>query len=260
MEISWYGNAVVKITHGDITLVTDPFVSRNPEHRKLTDDDLRGSSAFLITHGHFDHVIDVPGFCERLDVPVYAPPKVSESLRSKRKMNGLLKTATIGEDLIFSGVKATSYSSEHVKFDLPLIGETLAQVLVRSTLPNRFSVLGKMLSDHLAHPMGQCVGWLIEADGKRLLHFGSLALDRNEVYPLGVDLLSLPYQGNSKLHELVVQIVEKLQPKRVYLQHFDNTFPPLSQDVPTNKAVELMATRFPDIDVVVPDYRSPLAV
>lgn len=259
MQIEWHGNAVLTIRHGDSLLVTDPFISRNPGHRKLSDEDLRGLSAALVTHGHFDHVIDLPGFMERLKAVAYAPPKVAASLARKGTPDWL-SVAQPHEAISIGSLRVTPYPARHVHFDFPLIWETLGNVFVRSTLPGRFSVLGAMLGDHMAHPMGECVAWLVEADGKRLLHFGSLALDPAEEYPEGVDLLSLPYQGNSKLHELVVKAVERLKPRRVYLQHFDDAFPPLSQDVPTDKAVALMRERFPEIPVIVPDYRSPLVV
>jgi L-ascorbate metabolism protein UlaG (beta-lactamase superfamily) len=104
------------------------------------------------------------------------------------------------------------------------------------------------------------VGWLIEHEGLRLFHMGSLALHPEETYPKGMDVLSLPLQGHTRIHEMAVEMVEELAPKKVFVQHFDDGFPPVSQQVPTGPFVEIMNRKHPEIEVMVPDYGEPIKI
>ena len=46
-------------------------------------------------------------------------------------------------------------------------------------------------------------------------------------------MLILPFQGTSDPARTVVPIINKLQPKRIYLDHYDNTFPPMTRHIDT---------------------------
>ncbi|MCD8120555.1 MAG: MBL fold metallo-hydrolase [Lachnospiraceae bacterium] len=65
----------------------------------------------------------------------------------------------------------------------------------------------------------------------RIQIMGSMNLDPNVTYPTGADVLVLPLQGRSDQDEYAVQFVERLRPKLVLLDHYDDAFPPISKDV-----------------------------
>ena len=67
---------------------------------------------------------------------------------------------------------------------------------------------------------------------------------RDEVmYPTGADVLVLPYAGWVDNLPPAVRVIERLQPKRVLLDHWDDTFPPLSSSVDTAPLMR----RYPDL-------------
>ena len=56
-------------------------------------------------------------------------------------------------------------------------------------------------------------------------------LDAKTEYPTDADLLILPLQGRSDQDTYALRIVEKLLPKWVLLDHYDDTFPPMTSPV-----------------------------
>ena len=73
-----------------------------------------------------------------------------------------------------------------------------------------------------------------------------------------MDLLSLPLQGHTRIHELALRLVGTLTPKQVLPQHFDDGFPPVSQEAPTGPFLRLMSRIHPKVEVLVPDYGKPV--
>ena len=74
---------------------------------------------------------------------------------------------------------------------------------------------------------------------------GSLNLAADVDYPTGMDLLVLPYQGTSDLLTPAIQIIDRLKPRAVLLDHFDDAFPPISNTVDTSDIQEYYAEKLP---------------
>nr|AGS53562.1 hypothetical protein [uncultured bacterium contig00062] len=85
---------------------------------------------------------------------------------------------------------------------------------------------------------------------KHILLLGSLNLDDNTEYPEGPDLLILPFQGRSDIIEYAMTIIDKLRPKNVFLDHFDDTFPPISSSVNPQGFLTLMGQKYPCVSVI----------
>ena len=60
-----------------------------------------------------------------------------------------------------------------------------------------------------------------------------------------MDLLVLPYQGASNLLTPAMQVIERLKPKAVLLDHFDDAFPPGSSAVDTSDIRRALEGRLP---------------
>ena len=69
----------------------------------------------------------------------------------------------------------------------------------------------------------------IESEGRTVFLMGSLNLRDDTEYPSGADLLILPYNGWTDNYPPAVSAIERLKPKRVLLDHYDVTFPPLTK-------------------------------
>ena len=253
LSLTWYGNATLKVSTDESAIVFDPFISLNPRLPKLQVSDLKDVAAIFITHGHFDHVADVPFFSSRLRAKIFLPAEVYENLRENPDIRkDALLTVSLLEPVHIGSLSATMYRTRHIHFDTPLVIKTL----LRSVLsPVKFlRILG------LNSPPGRCVGWLIEHNGYKLFHIGSLALDPHETYPKGMDVLSLPLQGHTRINDIALELVEELYPRKVFVQHFDDGFPPISRQIPTGPFVKLMNKRHPEITVVIPYYGKPIKI
>ena len=260
MELTWYGNAAVQVTMGETSLMFDPFVTRNASLPLLQADDFRQAAAILITHGHFDHTADVPRFAAETGLPIVVHSKSLEMLQSKGDYAPeQLRAVAYGDRRSFGSIQAEALAARHISFDVPLIGQTIGH-LFSSKLEGKASRLFAMIGEHMRHPVGACIAWHLSDATQSLLHFGSLALDPAREYPSGVDVLSIPLQGNSKVHDIAFDVVRRLRPKAVYIHHFDDAFPPLSQQIPTQPLVQRLQRELPDIRVIVPPYREAVAV
>lgn len=71
MKIIWLGHGSFRIETGDKILLLDPWLTGNPmlpedQHAAATD----GATHLVLTHAHFDHVIDMMPLARKLNVPI----------------------------------------------------------------------------------------------------------------------------------------------------------------------------------------------
>lgn len=78
MKLTWYGHSTFQVEVGDTTLLIDPNFD-NP-HTSIDPDELESPDFLLLTHGHMDHIADVPAFS---DSTVVATPEVSVFVAKK---------------------------------------------------------------------------------------------------------------------------------------------------------------------------------
>jgi L-ascorbate metabolism protein UlaG (beta-lactamase superfamily) len=71
MKIIWLGHGSFRIETGDLVLLIDPWLTGNP---MLPEDQhdaaISGATHILLTHVHFDHVVDVLQLAKKLEIPV----------------------------------------------------------------------------------------------------------------------------------------------------------------------------------------------
>jgi L-ascorbate metabolism protein UlaG (beta-lactamase superfamily) len=72
MRYTWLGHGSIRLEIGGEVLLIDPWLDGNPlfptDRRAAL---LEGTTAILVTHGHFDHITGVPDLARELGVPVY---------------------------------------------------------------------------------------------------------------------------------------------------------------------------------------------
>lgn len=71
MRLVWLGHGGFRLETGALTLLIDPWLTGNPmmpedRHDQAT----QGATHILLTHAHFDHVVDVLGLARHLSIPV----------------------------------------------------------------------------------------------------------------------------------------------------------------------------------------------
>lgn len=71
MQIIWLGHGSFRIETGGQVLLIDPWLNGNPMLREDQHDKaVSGATHILLTHAHFDHIVDVLPLARKLGVPV----------------------------------------------------------------------------------------------------------------------------------------------------------------------------------------------
>ncbi len=258
LELTWYGNATLRIRSKDTTLVLDPFLSRNPALPRFDSTVLSGIDGILVTHGHFDHTADLPWLVRRAGgVPVHAAEDLARHLTTSRDLaRHDVQAVTLGEPLAVGDMTLTALRARHVHLDLRLKLSTL----LRMACPTRWNTLRQapsLLREHARCPEVSCTAWVIDDGDQTLVHLGSLGLDSEGRYPERPDILALPLQGNTHIVDLGVQVVARLRPRTVVVHHIDDAFPPLSRTIDPGPFVHRVTTRWADTRVIVPCHGVP---
>ncbi len=245
MELRWYGTASLAVTSGETKLLFDPFLPLRGSSVKTRRSDYDGYPDVLVTHGHLDHIGSLP----ELDVAgrtVWCTETPAETLRGKGVEN--VSVIAPGQTLTFGEMSVTVYRGKHIRFDAPTVLKTLFNVRMLKYAGNLPALLRE---NRICRENGETAAFLVRAEGRSLFVMGSLNLDCDEEYPTDADVLVLPYQGASRLCERSLAFIERLRPRAVFLDHFDDTFPPISGSIDTSDIEKALAGRLP---VIRPEY------
>lgn len=234
MKFTWFTTASILLETKNSHVLFDPYIPIKGSNVRISREDYNGYRNIVITHGHLDHI----GSLNQLkDVDIYGTGIVCKN--AEKGLGVKVNQITPYQTLVFGDIKVTGYPTVHVKFDLPLILKTFMN---RDMWKYRENILPLYHQFKDWPENNEILGYLVEAEGKRVFVLGSLGLKEDVKYPEDVDVLVLPYQGNSQLNQLARNVINRLKPKKVILDHFDNSFPPLSSDIDT-KEIEDIAIR-----------------
>ncbi len=249
MELTWFGTAGFRIKTDKHTILIDPYFSRNDKalpRQSLKPSDIQDGDVILISHGHFDHIYDVPTISSNTGAKVYCGNGIGEALiRNGMERGQIHEVNSAGENFDFNGIQAQAFFSQHVKFDRWLIFKTLARINFR---------LLRYLPLIREYPEGQVLSWRLIVEGKTIHHFGSAGSTSDELARLGsqpTDILLVPLQGHSDIIQIAHKYVTALQPKVVIPNHQDNFFPPISTMVDPQPFAELVKQTNPDAEIKI---------
>ena len=244
MKLTWYGTAAVMLESGGTRIVFDPFLGmpyeEEPFRREHLSASYRTASAVLVTHGHFDHIYDIPAVYHDSETPIYATKTPCETLKRRGVGEEKLRLIRPGDHLELGSFRITVYQGRHCRFDSGVIRKT---VFKRDTLRhiNRLVELLQLNKQYAEN--GETLFYEIEAEGKRIQLMGSMGMDEDTDYPIGADAMILPFQGTGDPAASVRPIIDKLKPKSIYLDHYDDAFPPMSSLIATDDFVTEMHDR-----------------
>jgi len=60
MRVKWHGTACIMLESDGTQLLFDPFLSLSDMGYKSPLDELSSAMSILVTHGHLDHIVDIP--------------------------------------------------------------------------------------------------------------------------------------------------------------------------------------------------------
>jgi L-ascorbate metabolism protein UlaG (beta-lactamase superfamily) len=159
LHFRWLGTAGVEFEFAGERVLVDPYLSRFPiwntlfgrpaPRRELIKKYLRPAHAILVSHSHYDHLIDVPEICREFRATVFGSANTSAILAAYGISPALSRTVSAGDSFAAADFKITVFPGRHGRMlgGLPFTGPLPA----RLTPPLRLSDfrMDTMLSFHL---------------------------------------------------------------------------------------------------------------
>lgn len=236
MTLTWYGTAALLFAEGSAALAFDPFLgiplgAARPDRTPTEGPNLFGAvSDVFVTHGHFDHILQIPALFGRGSAVVHATEAPRETLSRFGFPAERLNAVAPGDTVAAGTFTVRAWQGRHCRFDAPLILRTALSPRLIKNLPHMLRLLRWMRG---CPEKGEILFYELSAGGRRVQVMGSMGLDPAVSYPTGADALILPFQGRSDLAAFGLALVGRLRPKAVFLDHFDDSFPPMTTPVDT---------------------------
>ena len=203
MEIIYHGHSCIQIITEGKSLLIDPFLKGN-ELAVTQPEDIR-TNAVLLTHAHDDHIGDADLIAKNNDAPVVA----------------IVELATY---MSWKGVKTIGMN----------MGGTIDLGFARVKMIQAFHSSGIVIEDkQQILYAGMPAGYVIEAEGKTILHAGDTAL-YSDMKMIGerhaIDVAFLPIGDHYTMGpEDALQAAAWYNAKLVVPVHY-NTFPAIRQE------------------------------
>ncbi len=235
MEIKWYGTASIEIKSQSGKILFDPFVPLKGSKVDVKIEDFDGYDTIFVTHGHLDHIVNIPEIVKRNpNVKIYCTKTPYKTLNKKGVPEANLVKISAGEEIEIYDFKIKTYQSKHAV--LPKLTLKLVHSFLHSPCSDNLPFLLK--ENKNCRENGEILFYQIEAEGKQISLMGSLNICDKLDYPTESDLLILPYNGWKDNLPPAIKVIEKLKPKKIFLDHYDNTFPPLTCDFDISPVLE----------------------
>ncbi|WP_019910342.1 metal-dependent hydrolase [Paenibacillus sp. HW567] len=202
MKIIYHGHSCIQMETNGKSLIIDPFLRGNPA--AVTKPEDIQTDMVLLTHAHMDHILDAAPIALQNNVPVVSNVELATYMEGKG-------VQTIGMN----------------------IGGTVDIGFAKATMIHAFHSSGITLEDGNVVYGGMPAGFIIQAEGRTILHAGDTGLFGDmkmfgELYD--IDLAILPIGGHFTMGPEHALIAAKwLGAKQVLPIHY-NTFPPIQQD------------------------------
>ena len=249
MKITWYGTATIGIDDGKTKLLFDPFVRMNKRIETTPIEGFVGFDAVLVTHGHFDHIYSIPSLAEKdKDVPIYCTETPKRTLIGKGVAEERIKTIKPDDVFKIGDYTIRVRRFRHIIFDPFYILSVVPKCVLHFPQLLREAALNRQMPEG-----GEIVAYEIEAEGKKIFLTGSFREHLSEEYPKDIDLMILANGGSVFVPEKTKNFIERYRPKKIFVDHFDDAFPPLTRTVSVKRLKSTVEKKYPEIEFIVPE-------
>ncbi|MBD3188378.1 hypothetical protein GF325_16200 [Candidatus Bathyarchaeota archaeon] len=266
INLKWHGTANMQLSINETTVHFDPWFRRNQWAEPVIEtgiESVRDDALIFISHGHFDHLQDVPEILMmRENIKVHCSKKAKHSISkvlSKKEiperdmencLNRVIEVAP-GDILEYPehDLKVSVLKSRHVRFD----ARSVLRVLFNGTA---WRHLGMILKNVRGFPKGEVMGYDVCMEGEtRVVMFGSLCVKYPEILEShhSPDVFIAPVAGRFNADEIALDMTRHLKPKLVVPVHHDNFFPPISYWTPLERLEAGVGELDPPVELLVPE-------
>ena len=225
MKLIWHGTASIEAVTSSGRILFDPFVPLKGSNVDVKLEEYDGFTDIIVTHGHFDHIVSIPAIISRNpQTKIYCTHTPLQTLFQKGVPKESLRESGYGMKWDINGFSITAIHGRHAV--LPKANPAIVWKVLRSE--NRGNLPFILKENRLCPENDETVFYQIEAEGKSISLMGSMNIREEIEYPRHSDLLVLPYNGWTDNYTHAVKVIERLKPKRIFLDHYDDTFPPLT--------------------------------
>lgn len=283
VTLQYLGTAGWEITDGTTVILIDPYLSRifgpqppgrlpfarisgdtRPQYRwndiaapdvATIDSHIQRADFILVTHTHYDHVLDVPHIAIKTHATVIGTESTENVMRAYSVPEEQLVTVRGGEDYEFGTFSVKVIPSLHSPLDHK-------HYFSSATAP---ATLKAPLTLEQMHPEGGTLAYLIRFQGHQILAFGGMNYIEREIEGLQPDVVLVGAAGSRKeIYEYSGRLMRDLHfPGLVLPTHWDNfTAPYGASQQPSIDAVQSFVQEVkaasPKTKVIVPKYFEPI--
>ncbi len=280
VALKYLGAAGWEISDGKTTILIDPYVSRingppPPGGHAIAGDTrkaygwddiavpdveaidarIQRADFVLVTHTHYDHVLDVPHIALKTGAAVIGTESTENVMRAYSVPDGQLITVRGGEDYQFGEFSLRVIPSLHSPLDHKrYFSSETAQAGLKAPL-----TLAQI------HPEGGTLAYLIRFHGHQILAFGGMNYVEREIEGLEPDVVLVGAGASRKeIYDYSGRLMRDLHyPAIVLPTHWDNFLAPYdASQQPALDAlqsfIQEIAAASPKTKVIVPKYFEPI--
>jgi L-ascorbate metabolism protein UlaG (beta-lactamase superfamily) len=285
VTLKYLGTAGWEISDGTTIILIDPYLSRingpappgggsghalvgdirhtygwndiaTPDEAAI-DAHIQRADFVLVTHTHYDHILDVPHIALKTRATVIGTDSTENVMRAYAVPEEQLITVRGGEDYQFKGFSIKVIPSIHSPLDHK-------HYFSSETAP---AGMKAPLTLQQIHPEGGTLAYFIRIGGHQILAFGGNNYIEREIMGLEPDVALIGAGGSRKeLYDYSARLMRDLHyPAIVLPTHWDNFLAPFdASQQPALDAlqsfIQEIAAASPRTKVIVPKYFEPISL